>query len=151
MAKYWKSNMAIWSHWLATVADEPERKCGPRKQTFSHLLTLHFFMAPICIYWSSRRRRRLSHFLLSHSHGFFHRTRLGTVWPDLAKFWHFGKNIQQSLAIFQKLYLVFGSILNLLGQKIAIRQSFTTAVNGQILKNNIFIWSHWLGVGKKHK
>ena len=36
-----------------------------------------------------------------------------TVWPDLAKFRHFGSNFQKSWTIFQNLYLVFGIILNL--------------------------------------
>ena len=41
-----------------------------------------------------------------------------------------------SLAIFQSLHKVFGNILNLLCQKIAIGQIIVVP-NGQILKNNL--------------
>ena len=64
------------------------------------------------------------------------------VCPDLVKFRHFGWNFWKSLVIFRKLYLVFGNILNLLQQKIAIRQNVIVVI-GQILNNNLAIWSHW--------
>ena len=47
--------------------------------------------------------------------------------------------------MFQEFYLVFGSILNLFGLKIAIGQSFII-LNGQILKNDLPIWSHWFNL-----
>ena len=61
-----------------------------------------------------------------------------SVWPDLAKFRHFGK----SFLVFDKfltVYFLFGKMLSLLWQIWAI---FIVA-NGQILKNNLTIWSHW--------
>ena len=58
-----------------------------------------------------------------------------TVWPDLAKFRHYGK-ILQVFGKFLAVYLLFGKLLSL---NLAI---FISA-NGQILKNNPTIWSHW--------
>ena len=46
-----------------------------------------------------------------------------SVWPDLAKFRHFGKSIQ-----------VFGQICDIIGLIIIV-------ANGQILKNNLTTWS----------
>ena len=44
-----------------------------------------------------------------------HRYRLVSVWPDLAKFRHFGKNLHVFEYIFED-WLVFGNILNLICQ-----------------------------------
>ena len=57
------------------------------------------------------------------------------AWPDLAKFRHYGK-ILQVFGKFLAVYLLFGKLLSL---NLAI---FISA-NGQILKNNPTIWSHW--------
>ena len=64
------------------------------------------------------------------------------MWPDLAKFRHFGK-IFKVLGNFSRIHLLFGKILNLLWQILcAIGQVFIE-VNGQMLNNNPAIWSHW--------
>ena len=63
----------------------------------------------------------------------------GQIWRN------FAKKIKQTFSMFQEFYLVFGSILNLFGLKIAIGQSFII-LNGQILKNDLPIWSHWFNL-----
>ena len=64
------------------------------------------------------------------------------MWPDLAKFHHFGLKFQKVFGNFSKALSSFGNILDLLWQENTIGQSFI-AVYGQILKNNLPIWSHW--------
>ena len=56
----------------------------------------------------------------------------GPVWPDWAKFHHFG-NILNAFFIFVKVYLAFGKILNLLWQFFYAIGSILTDVNSQIL------------------
>ena len=63
------------------------------------------------------------------------------VWPDLAKFRHFGNN----LAVFGKfwvVYFLFGKMLNLLWRIFYIFGLIFIVENGQILKNYLTIWSH---------
>ena len=63
------------------------------------------------------------------------------VWRDLAKFRHFGK----SLRVFGKFvtfYFIFGEILSSLWQICVIIGLIFIVANGQILKNNLTIWSH---------
>ena len=55
--------------------------------------------------------------------------------PDLAKFRHFDKIL--------KVYFCFGKILNLLWQMFCINGLIFIVTNGQILKDNLTIWSHW--------
>ena len=77
---------------------------------------------------------------------------LKPVWPDLAKFCNFGETLKD-LDNLMRAYFVFGKFLSLLWQKnYAIRQSFI-AVDGQILKHNLAIWSHCLKqtLAKKEK
>ena len=62
------------------------------------------------------------------------------VWPDLAKFCHFGKTLQVK---FLKVYFLFGKVLSLLWQIWYIIGLNLIVGNGQILKNNLTIWSHW--------
>ena len=63
------------------------------------------------------------------------------MWPDLAKNRHFGQ-ILKVFSYVQKRHLELGIILKLLWQKLyGIGQIFI-AVRGQILKNNLAIWSH---------
>ena len=63
------------------------------------------------------------------------------MWPDLAKFHHFGQYIKIFGNKF-KLYLVLGNVSNSLWHNLgAIGQIFIDE-NGQILKNNSVIWSH---------
>ena len=68
---------------------------------------------------------------------------LPQMWPDLAKFRHFGKSLQ----VFVKYLMVnflFGKMLSLLWQICDIIGLIFIFANGQILKNNISIWSHCL-------
>ena len=59
-----------------------------------------------------------------------------SVWPDLAKFHHFGNRL--------KVYLVLGKVFSSLWHNLyAIGQIFI-AENGQILKTQFVIWSHCL-------
>ena len=62
------------------------------------------------------------------------------VWPDLAKFCHFGKTLQVK---FLKVYFLFGKVLSLLWQIWYIIGLILIFANGQILKNNLTIWSRW--------
>ena len=62
------------------------------------------------------------------------------MWPDLAKFRHFGK----SFPVFGKfltVYFLFGKILSWLWQICDVIGLILIVANGQILKNNLTIWS----------
>ena len=64
-------------------------------------------------------------------------------WPDLAKIRHFDKSLQ----VFGKIltvYFLFGKTLSILCQICDIIGLIFSVANGQILKNNLTIWSHWL-------
>ena len=61
------------------------------------------------------------------------------VWPVLAKFHRFG-NILFIFVKWLRFYSVFGKFFNLLWKIVMLRAGFQ---HGQILKNNIAIWSHW--------
>ena len=63
------------------------------------------------------------------------------VWPDLAKFCHFGKSLQV-FGKFLTVYFLFGKMLSILWQIWDIIGIIFIAANGQILKNNLTIWSH---------
>ena len=60
------------------------------------------------------------------------------VWPDLAKFRHFGKVFSK----FLRVYYLFGKILSLLWQNCDIIGLIFIVANGQILKKNLNIWSY---------
>ena len=63
------------------------------------------------------------------------------MWPDLAKFCHFGKKLQV-FGKFLKVYFLFGKMLSILWQICDIfGLNFLFAI-GQILKNYLTIWSH---------
>ena len=62
------------------------------------------------------------------------------VWPDLAKFCHFGKSFPVS-GKFLTVYFLVGKILSWLWQFCDIIGLIFIAANGQILKNNLTIWS----------
>ena len=62
------------------------------------------------------------------------------VWPDLTKFLHFGKISGN----FSGVYLLFGTISNLLWQILYTFGQIFIDVNGKMLQNNLAIWSHWL-------
>ena len=61
-----------------------------------------------------------------------------SVWPDLAKLCHFATlaKYSESWAIL-RVYLLFAKILDQLWA------NFHWRANGQMLKNNLVIWSHW--------
>ena len=63
------------------------------------------------------------------------------VWPDLAKFHHFGK-IFKVLGNFSRAYLLFGKILNLLWQILYTFGQIFIDIHGQMLKNILAICSH---------
>ena len=63
------------------------------------------------------------------------------MWPDLVKFCHFGKSLQV-LGNISMVYFLFGKILSLLFQICDIVGLIFSVANGQILKNNLTIWSH---------
>ena len=64
------------------------------------------------------------------------------MWPDLAKFRHFGNSVQV-FGNFLTVYFLFGKMLSLLWQTCDIIGLICIVGNGQILKNNLTIWSHW--------
>ena len=76
------------------------------------------------------------------------RTRLSylpSVFTDLAKFRHFGKTLQ----VFGKFWTVYFLLCKMLSLLLnfwyIIGLTFVVA-NGQILKNNLTIWSHWMKI-----
>ena len=73
------------------------------------------------------------------------RSRMRMMWPDLAKFWHFGKSLQE-FGKFFTVYFLFGKILSLLWQLCDIIGLIFIFANGKILNNNLTIWSHWLSL-----
>ena len=62
-------------------------------------------------------------------------TRFGEMSPLCSIIKLFGKILM--------IYLLFGKILNLLWLKFYVIWSILNVVNGQILKSNLAIWSHW--------
>ena len=68
---------------------------------------------------------------------------LWPVWPDLAKFHHFGKSLQV-FGQFLMVYFLTGKMLSPLWQIGNVFGLIFITANGQILKNIISIWSHWL-------
>ena len=68
------------------------------------------------------------------------------MWPYLAIFRHFG-TILLLLGNVLRIYFVFGKPLNLLWQFLNVIRLICIDVNGQMLKNNLAIWSHWPNVG----
>ena len=91
----------------------------------------------------TRRRRPITWPLASHSPmNFLQWSVSQSVWSDLAKFRHFGINLKV-LGKFLKDYVVFGKILTLLWQKCLTIVQVLIVADGQILKNNLAIWSRW--------
>ena len=64
-----------------------------------------------------------------------------SVWPDLAKYGHFVKGLQV-FGKFVTVYFLFGEMISLLWQICDIIGLISIVANGQILKNNLTIWSH---------
>ena len=68
---------------------------------------------------------------------------LEAVWPDLAKFRQFGTSLQVFGKNVDGLFLIC-KILSLLWQICDIIVLIFIVANGQIMKNNLTIWSHCL-------
>ena len=68
---------------------------------------------------------------------------LVAVWPDLAKFRHFG-TILQVFGQFLTVYLLLVKLVNLLWQICYNTGLIFIVANGPILKHNLTIWSHCL-------
>ena len=66
------------------------------------------------------------------------------MWPDSAIIRHFG-NFLQDFGKFLTVNFLFCKIFNLLWQICYITRIIFIVANGQILKYNSSIWSHWLG------
>ena len=64
------------------------------------------------------------------------RSKSDPVWPDLANFCLVLGNIL-------RVYLLFGIILDRLGQILHDIGQVFIEVNGQMLKNKLAVWSHW--------
>ena len=64
------------------------------------------------------------------------------MWPDLAKWHHFGKSLQ-IFGKFLKVYILLCKLLSLHWQIYDLLGLIFIASNGQILKNKLAIWSHW--------
>ena len=64
-------------------------------------------------------------------------TRFGEISPLWQKFRCFGKSLT--------VYFLFGKMLSQLWQTCYIIFQIFTVANGQVLKNNLTIWSHWSG------
>ena len=87
-------------------------------------------------------KRALGHFTKSFLKGWFKkiqpfcwmekRSGKQPVWPDWAKFCHFG-NIQKAFVNFVRVHLVYGEILKPLWQLFNVNGPIFTVVNGQIL------------------
>ena len=61
-----------------------------------------------------------------------------SVWPDLAKFCHFGKFSKTTGKLLWS-YLVFGKVLNLLWQFLITFRPFCAAVSSQIMKKSSYL------------
>ena len=67
------------------------------------------------------------------------------VWPDIARFRHFGE-IFKVLGNYSRVYFLLGTILNLLSQILCTFGRIFVDLNGQLLKNNPAIWSNYFGL-----
>ena len=117
VAKHWTNNLAIWKHWFAAI--------------FKDLLKIEFlwFYSAFCTAFSPNK--------IKHSrNGFIVNFVLLPVGPYLAK-------VYKSLANFGMVNFLFGTMLSLLWQICDIIGLIFIVTNGQILKNNLTIWSHW--------
>ena len=67
------------------------------------------------------------------------------VWPDLAKFHHFGNNFKVFGQLLKGLLTIWQNIwrLNLHCQIFYAFGQIYILINGQILKNILPVWSHW--------
>ena len=63
------------------------------------------------------------------------------VWPDLAKFGHWGKTLI-AFGYSLRVYFVFGKILTLIGLIFMILDKISLLLMAQYWKDNLAIWSH---------
>ena len=71
--------------------------------------------------------------------------RISALWPDLSKFRQFGKTLQV-FGNFSTVYFLFGKMMDLLWQIWNIVWIIFIVAKGQISKNNLTNWSHWISV-----
>ena len=64
------------------------------------------------------------------------------MWPDLAKFRHFGKT-SKVFGYSLRVYFVLAKILILIGQIFMILDQFTLLLMAKYWKDYLVIWSHW--------
>ena len=69
-------------------------------------------------------------------------TAIPSAWPDLTKFCHFCKDFQVS-GKYLTVYFLFGKMFSLLWQIWYIIGLIFIVANGQIMINNLTIWSQW--------
>ena len=131
MAKYWTNNVAIY---LVTLITQH----SVNVPTSSHFIPFPSFTWLI-IYYQARAREE---------EGFTHQPSASAklirraMWPEVVKFGLFGK-IFKVWCNFWCVYLLFSKILNLLCQIFDTFGQTIIDVNGQMLKNDLAIWSHW--------
>ena len=65
------------------------------------------------------------------------------MWPDLAKFCHFGKTSKVFGYSFM-VYFVLGKLLNIIGQIFMTLDKFSLLLMAQYWKDNLAIWSYCL-------
>ena len=75
---------------------------------------------------------------------------LNSVWPDLAKFHHFGE-ILKVYGNLMRVSLAFGITLNLLRQIFILLDKFSLVQMTEYWTNKLAIWSHWLWSQKSHQ
>ena len=108
---------------LFVLRERYSRKVWCRRQLLGSLFALH---------------TTIVHAMLSYSV-----TRLGKISPHWQKFTSFGR-------IFDGLFLIWQNAEATLAKKFTIGVIFIVA-NGQKLKNNLTIWSHWMSTGKREQ
>ena len=64
------------------------------------------------------------------------------MWPDLEKFRHLGKILKRVWPFLEWLFSIWQNWEHTLAIFYALGQIFVV-LNGQMLKNNLAIWSHW--------
>ena len=92
-------------------------------------------------FWLTLVRRKGSSTLIESIQSRVGQNRCQAMWPDLAKIRHFGKS--QVFCNSLTVYFLFGKMLSILCQICDIIGLIFIVSNGQILKNNLTILSHW--------
>ena len=122
--------MLHWTHFLQKkpLTDLPEH--------LGHIFPRRKFYGDAIVQWIPLRFVRTAN---EHNQ----LIRLNAVWQNLAKFTTLAK-LYKSLCKFLSVDLIFGKVLRLLRQICYITGLIFIVANGQILKHNRTIWSHWL-------